>query len=199
MLTLEKKKEKVALAKAHVEAERLIAGFYTESKSDKGCSVGCDAYDIRNIKGDDWGLDDGPEVGNHAYVADYFGTPEWLEHLRDIIFESLPREDRAEWHIDLAEALPVGIGLESVRHQIQRDILLEVAAKSIGEGKEDWREKCRASVHAVAALHGRAITEKVSEGDWSAAYSAARSAARSAAYSLMAKIILKHLREATDV
>jgi hypothetical protein len=217
MITEAKKAEKVALAKAHVEAERLISGSFIEGR--KGCSVGCDAIDIAAAKGEN-----AKNEGIHAYVADYFGTPEWLEHLRDAVFEGLPKKERADWHVNIAEALPVGVDFEPIRHRIHRDILLEVAAKSIGDGGEEWREQCRSAVNSVAALHEKSLSGKIVDEEWSAARAAAeeeaaawsaaaaskkaRSAARSAAtaskkarsaaaaYQKIAEIVLKHLREA---
>jgi hypothetical protein len=180
MLTLEKKQEKVAMAKAHAEADRLVAGFFTHEEDNKGCSVGCDAFDIRAIKGEDWSLWDGPG-DYHAYVADYFGTPEWLEHLRDAVFEGLPKEDRSDWHVNIAEALPVGVSFGPIKHRILRDILLEVSAPSIGDGDEDWRVACRTAVQSVAALHEQAITKTVQNEDWAAARDAARAVAWDAA------------------
>ena len=176
MFTEEKKLEKVALAKSHSAADRLAARFFTRNSDNRGCSVGCDAYDIRLKNGDDWDLEEGPEDGYHAYVASYFGTPEWLEYLRDTIFEGLPEADRAGWHVNLAEALPVQGDFERARRLILRDILLEIAAKSIGEGDEDWRVRCRSAVQRVAALHNRAAVEPVSQAEWDAARAAAKAA-----------------------
>ena len=181
MITEEKKAEKVALAKAHAKADRLVSGFFTHESDNRGCSVGCDAYDIRALKGDDWDLDKGPDDNYHAYVADYFGTPEWLEGLRDTIFEGLPQNDLSAWHIDIAEALPVGVDFEPIRHRIQRDILLEVAVTAIGEGGEAWRVACKAAVQAVAALRDTAVTEEVPSEARAAAEAAARAAVEAAA------------------
>ena len=175
MITEEKKQEKIAMAKAHAKADRLVAGFFTHDEDNKGCSVGCDAFDIRALKGDDWYLDDGPD-NYHAYVADYFGTPEWLEHLRDAVFEGLPQKARSEWHVNIAEALPVGVDFQPIKHRILRDILLEVADKSIGDGDEDWRIACRAAVLSFAALHDRAATKTIQKEEWDAADDAARAA-----------------------
>lgn len=182
MITLDKKLEKVEMAKAHAEADRLIAGIFTSNEDNRGCSVGCDAYDIRELKSDDWDLDEGPYGFNyHAYVADYFGTSRWLEQLRDAIFEALPKKDRAAWHVDIAEALPVDVDFEPIEHLIRRDILLNVSLESIGEGEESWRVVCRDVVQAVADLHERALTEKVTTMEWEAARAVATRAAKCAA------------------
>ena len=183
MITEAKKRQKVAMAKAHAEADRLVAGFFTEQESIRGCSVGCDAFDIREIKGENWDLDAEPNGNIHAYVADYFGTPEWLEHLRDVIFEELPEQARSEWHVNIAEALPVGVDFKPIKHSIFRDILLEVVLPLVADGNEDSHRACRDAVQSVATLHDRAITENIELAEWdaaSAAASAASAASRSA-------------------
>src|SRR5690242_11693195 len=137
MITAEKKAEKVAFALHHREADMLVSGTYVEKANGgfHGCSVGCDAISIALAKKENPLLLGG---GHHAYVANYFGTPEWLEYLRDSIFESLPSGEREQWHVDLAEALPVGVDFKPIRHAIQRDILREVALPACGEGEEKW-------------------------------------------------------------
>lgn len=104
MITAEKKAEKVAFALHHREADMLVSGTYIEKDngSFQGCSVGCDAISIALAR-----KQNPMELrgSTHAYVADYFGTPEWLEYLRDSVFEGLPSADRIQWHVDLAEAL----------------------------------------------------------------------------------------------
>ena len=117
----------VEQAKKHYEQDMLIAGTYGETDTDvfRGCSVGCFAYEISGQ------ADDNP----HKIVADDRGLPEWLIHLQDRIFEGLPLEDRKKWHVQLAEAIPVGIDLEPVRHKLaimRMDKLIALQQRNIG-------------------------------------------------------------------
>ena len=117
----------VEQAKKHYEQDMLIAGTYGETDTDvfRGCSVGCFAYEISGQ------TDDNP----HKIVADDRGLPEWLIHLQDRIFEGLPLEDRKKWHVQLAEAIPVGIDLEPVRHKLaimRMDKLIALQQRNIG-------------------------------------------------------------------
>jgi hypothetical protein len=117
----------VEQAKKHYEQDMLIAGTYGETDAEvfRGCSVGCFAYEILGQ------TDDNP----HKIVADDRGLPEWLIHLQDRIFEGLPLEDRKKWHVQLAEAIPVGIDLEPVRHKLaimRMDKLIALQQRNIG-------------------------------------------------------------------
>ena len=121
------KKLHVEQAKKHYKQDMLIAGTYGETDTDvfRGCSVGCFAYEISGQ------TDDNP----HKIVADDRGLPEWLIHLQDRIFEGLPLEDRKKWHVQLAEAIPVGIDLEPVRHKLaimRMDKLIALQQRNIG-------------------------------------------------------------------
>ena len=117
----------VEQAKKHYEQDMLIAGTYGETDTDvfRGCSVGCFAYEISGQ------TDDNP----HKIVADDRGLPECLIHLQDRIFEGLSLEDRKKWHVPLAEAIPVGIDLEPVRHKLaimRMDKLIALQQRNIG-------------------------------------------------------------------
>src|SRR5690606_5332993 len=104
------KQRAVEAAKRHRDQDMLLAGTYGRMDGTfRGCSVGCDAYDITGELLAD---------GYHRITAEYFGFPEWLERLRDAIFEGLPNDERRDFHVRLKEAIPVGVDIEPVRHRL---------------------------------------------------------------------------------
>tara|TARA_R110000868_G_C10761196_1_gene753919 strand:+ start:70 stop:825 length:756 start_codon:yes stop_codon:yes gene_type:complete len=168
MMTEAQKEARVARAKRHVAADMLIAGAYIENG--RGCSVGCDA---REIKGRD------PDDDYHAIVAAHDGTPEWLEHLRDAIFEGLPADKRGWWHVALAKAIPANVDLQRHYHLICAS-MLDMALESSATWDDEYRRQCVAAITSVRDLHLKAEPkERVASR---AASSAAESAARSAAW-----------------
>jgi hypothetical protein len=147
MLTVEKKAARVANAKRHAELDLLVSGEYISAEyPGKGCSVGCDAIDIMRSKGAY------QENNFHKLVADYFGTPEWLEQLRDKIFEGLPTKERANWHVELAEALPVNQDMQPYLHKIMVMLLKKVMKRS-GDWKTPYKQKVINVVKHVITLH----------------------------------------------
>ena len=175
------KKLHVEQAKKHYEQDMLIAGTYGETDTDvfRGCSVGCFAYEISGQ------TDDNP----HKIVADDRGLPEWLIHLQDRIFEGLPLEDRKKWHVQLAEAIPVGIDLEPVRHKLaimRMDKLIALQQRNIGASNIvqqtiDVLDIVRQCHEAELSKDSCDWAAAVVAADWSAAAAAsARSAAASA-------------------
>ena len=176
----------VEQAKKHYEQDMLIAGTYGETDTDvfRGCSVGCFAYEILGQ------TDDNP----HKIVADDRGLPEWLIHLQDRIFEGLPLEDRKKWHVQLAEAIPVGIDLEPVRHKLaimRMDKLIALQQRNIGAS--NIVQQTINVLNIVRQCHEAELSKDscdwaaaVVAADWSAAWSA-WSAARSAARSVSAQ------------
>lgn len=190
----------VQAARHHAEFDRLRAGTYGEMNGGfHGCSVGCDYYDIRG------------EIGDrpHATTADYFGWPQWLEHLRDRIFEGLPDGQRNDFHVRMKEAVPVGADLEPVRHKLalrRLDRLIGEQTKALDTAADEHglRAAIRQVITAMqqvrscheAEIGGNACdisaawsaAESARSAAWSTAWSAARSArsawsARSAAWS----------------
>ena len=175
------KKLHVEQAKKHYEQDMLIAGTYGETDTDvfRGCSVGCFSYEISGQ------TDDNP----HKIVADDRGLPEWLIHLQDRIFEGLPLEDRKKWHVQLAEAIPVGIDLEPVRHKLaimRMDKLIALQQRNIGASNIvqqtiDVLDIVRQCHEAELSKDSCNWAAAVVAADWSAAAAAsARSAAASA-------------------
>jgi hypothetical protein len=102
----------VAQAKHHLAADMLVTGTYGTYGYGmfRGCSIGCMARDIDSSATN---IDD-----VHKTVADHAGWPLWLVHLNDVIFEGLPKGSREKFHVQLREAIPVGVNLEPVRHQL---------------------------------------------------------------------------------
>ena len=195
------KKLHVEQAKKHYEQDMLIAGTYGETDAEvfRGCSVGCFAYEISGQ------TDDNP----HKIVADDRGLPEWLIHLQDRIFEGLPLEDRKKWHVQLAEAIPVGIDLEPVRHKLaimRMDKLIALQQRNIGASNivqqtidvldivrqcheaELSKDSCNWAAAVVAADWSAAESAESAASAWlaSAAESAAWSAAAAASASARA-------------
>mgnify|MGYP000607388941 FL=1 len=193
MLSVEQKAERVARAERHAESDRLVSGDYIRMNGDwKGCSVGCDFVEIQLGKGLDINTINANGGDFHSVVAEHDGTPEWLEHLRDKIFEGLPAEDRAWWHVSLAKSLPVGVDLGPAYHLICIRILNDLLSQ-----KESWPESCRGqvadSINQTIAFH-QEPTETARSAAWSAAESA-WSAADSAAWSAANKRIALHIIE----
>ena len=167
MLTLEKKMARIERAKQHAAADRLRSGYYSDDADhSRGCSVGCDAIDIAGWQSQF----DNP----HAIVAEHDGTPEWLEYLRDAVFENLPKEDRARWHVELAEALPVGVDMQPAYHAICAAMLQQTL-----EHRPTWADSCgvevEAAIRQVIAYHS-----DPTDIARNAARNAGRSAARNA-------------------
>ena len=162
------KKLHVEQAKKHYEQDMLIAGTYGETDTDvfRGCSVGCFAYEILGQ------TDDNP----HKIVADDRGLPEWLIHLQDRIFEGLPLEDRKKWHVQLAEAIPVGIDLEPVRHKLaimRMDKLIALQQRNIGAS--NIVQQTIDAIKLVRQCHEAELSKD--SCDWEVAVAAAESAA----------------------
>ena len=168
----------VEQAEAHAAADMLQAGTYGQGDgaSFRACSVGCFARDH--------GI-----TGNlHAGLAEKFALPEWLWRLRDSMFEGLPQEDRASFHVEFSKRTPVGVDLEPVRHWLaiaRIDRMLETQRKALEANHAHGVHE--AIQQTIAALEvGRRAHEAAAGGnscELSAARSAAWSAARPAAES----------------
>lgn len=171
--------------KQHIEADRLVKGTYGNAEH-RGCSVGCDAMDITGYVC----------VYPHAIVAEHDGIPEWIEHLRDAIFEGLPIEDAITFHLDIAEAIPVGVDLTRTYHRLMAWLLGDDSPAADGNNHPSVAD----AFAGVRKLHERAIAGDTPTDDvWSAAGSAARAAAWSATWSRIAAKLLELLRLEIDV
>ena len=179
-------KNRLARAIRHAEQDRLIAGTYHQMNGKpKGCSVGCDAFDIHIESGKEPA--DFNDSGCHLAVAENDGTPEWLERLRDKVFEGLPESKRSWWHVELAKALdelpkPItDAQFKQFFHQICIGILKNVLRHK-GTWQGEYRDKVIDSIQKTIEYHQDPSEAKRSAA-WSAAWSAAESAAESEAES----------------
>jgi hypothetical protein len=165
----------VAQAKHHLAADMLVSGTYGECNASnfRGCSIGCMAHDIDPSR-DDY----------HKLVAEHAGWPEWLARLNDSIFEGLPKGERETFHVDLREAIPVGVDLEPVLHKLalrRIDRLIELQTSALGksvESVDDVIQETLAALIQVRRCHEAEIGGNVC--DWSAARSAAWASAEAA-------------------
>ena len=116
------KKKAVEAAIRHRDMDMLMSGTYGVRISNdfKGCSIGCDAFDITG----------GIAYDPHQATADYFGFPLWFERLRDEIFEGLDQAGRVNWHVDIKQAVPIGMD-ESDFDQVKKDFLVWLMEENI--------------------------------------------------------------------
>ncbi|SDW93886.1 hypothetical protein [Lysobacter enzymogenes] len=174
------KAEHVAQAEHHAAADMLMSGTYGEGSGAnfRGCSVGCFAHEINPDEYGNW----------HETVAEARGLPEWLIRLQDSIFEGLGQDERAQFHVELAKRIPVGVDLEPVKHRIAvARIDRALATQRVALEAKHPHGVHEAVEQTIAALEvGRRAHEAAAGGQscdlWSAR-SAAESAARSAAWS----------------
>jgi hypothetical protein len=156
--------------KAHREADNLIQGRGWENG--KGCAIGCTLEDY-----------------DHSRYPIELGLPEWLARLEDTIFEGLPKAHAMTWPQRFLEAIPVGVNVESVRHQLAiRRLDRLIVLQTSNRGKHDACidtviDQTIKAIEQVKALHFAEVDGKNCPLPESAAWSAAESAARSAAWS----------------
>ena len=96
------KRDALSLAAEHRAADRLVHGAYFAGNQ-RGCSVGCFARDLYGADGDE---------DIHQRTADALGLPVWVLRLQDHTFESLPLEQSRDFHVELFDAIPVGVDLD---------------------------------------------------------------------------------------
>jgi len=107
-------------------------------------------------------------------LARLFGTPndEWLFRYLDRMFQRLPSEDSRLLAEQFYAALPVGIDVAPLRHQL--------AVRRMGRLlKEDHGENVNKAIIGVLVCHEQALVGN--DPDWNSAYSAAWAAAWAAA------------------
>jgi hypothetical protein len=169
----------VAQAKHHLAADMLMVGTYGFNHLGGafcGCSVGCMAHDI----------DPTARYHNdvHKTVADHAGWPLWLVHLNDVIFEGLPRGARETFHVQLREAIPVGVDLEPVRHQLvirHLDRLIACQEKNLGKHDKAVNAVIAQTMDAIRQVRQCHEAEIAGHDcDWVAARKLAGSAASAA-------------------
>ena len=194
MLSYHNKPELKALAikaaQHHADQDMLIKGTYGHiDGSFKGCSVGCDAYDIMLAQGESKkSINSLISNDPHQITSEYFGFPAWLEKLRDTLFEHL--EDNEGWHVSLKESIPVGVNQKRF-DIVKARFLLFILNGNIDRVNsldlpKDLKEEVIGSINQCAALHQTVIDggefpwSAVESAAWSAVESAVESAARSA-------------------
>ena len=178
------KNRHIEQAKRHYELDMLVTGTYEYIQNDffRGCSVGCFAHEIKpNFKSE--------AIDPHQIVAEYLNLPEWLIRLQDTIFEGLPPDERKEWHVQLAEAIPVGKDLEPVRHllairRVNRLITLQQKMLNNRLSVKPVIEQVIAALILVRECHEAELNKNTC--DWKTAESAARAAESAAAESAAA-------------
>jgi len=181
-MNLSQKTLRVERAKRHRDTDMLLKGNFIHGEEvPKACSVGCDLIDISD---EPWNEID--TEGCHAKVAAHDGTAEWIEMLRDKIFEGLPTDKSSWWHVALAEALPeddkriARFGSDDWKpyfHAVSIAIL-EFALEQKECWKDPYRPLVESAINQVIEYH-----TDPSQGKRSAAESTAESAAESAAWS----------------
>ena len=78
------------------------------------------------------------------------GWPRWLAELGAYFFDNAPNEELWERTIAFASAVReadnAGVDWDEIFCKIRLDSILPIAMKSIGEGNEEWRVRCRKAV-----------------------------------------------------
>jgi len=152
----------IGMMRDHMDHDRLVKGLYWEDG--KGCDIGC--------------LTGG---SNHNLFPEYFGQPEHLAYLFDVIFEGLPTDKAIEWPLAHIEAVAEGADLSIVWNRFAHWLLVD---KEHGVIRFcDGDEGARAAVELMASLHARSVAgDAPSEMEWDAARAAAGPTAWDAAW-----------------
>lgn len=169
MTTAKQKAARIARAKEHVTTDRLNGRFYS---------------DVSDIAG--WQ----PQYDNpHAIIAEHYGTPKWLEHLSDLVFEGLPADKLSWWHVALAEALPVGVDLQPAYHQICVAILTQTPDhREIFP--DEYGPQVATAIEQAIAYHSDPSDEKRMAARWMAsAWSAVGSSVDSSRPNALTRVV----------
>lgn len=130
------KKKYVDRVLAHQAADSIIQG--TGWENGKGCAVGCtlENYDRKR------------------YPIE-LGLPEWLAYLEDRIFECLPKEEALLWPAKFLEAVPIGVDVEIVMHQLairRMDRILKIQTEALDKNEGDVRATILRTVNAITVV-----------------------------------------------
>jgi hypothetical protein len=153
----------------HKDFDLLRAGSYCNLENGKflrGCSVGCDAFDIAGVD---------VEVNYHHVTSEFFGFPLWFERWRDRVFEGLPAPERYDFHPALKIAVPKGFDIDSLKYKmtIKRMSFLQTL-KPVIENKKVFET-------LQAVIDGCVYQLADKKVDWIALHKLARAAATAAA------------------
>jgi len=120
--------EFIAECEAHRAADRYMAEDYWRDDLQRGCAVGCAVQTVNRR------LSLSPPINSndHAGLAHALGWPVWLVYLQDVVFEKLPVDQRADWPVNLAIAVPENVDLEPVLSRINARILREIVLPIAG-------------------------------------------------------------------
>jgi hypothetical protein len=183
--------EFIAECEAHRAADRYMAGHYWRPEQQRGCAVGCAVQTVNQR------LRLSPPIGSndHAGLARALGWPAWLVHIQDVVFENLPGDQRVNWPVNLAIAVPENVDLGPVLSRINARILREMVLPIAGT-----------SADVVARVANGLETDWVNddpdaaaaEAEWAAEWAAltaerAADAADAAAWTTIAAIVLEEV------
>ena len=149
--------------KKHAELDNIIQG--TGWYNGKGCAVGCTL-----------------ENYDHSRYPIELGLPEWLARLEDGIFENLPLAEAKEWPAKFLAAIPVGVDVEIVRHQLavrRLDRLIKIQENLLSNNIGELRlviSKTIAAIKTVKSCHEAEIGKNICEISFEEAAIAAKSA-----------------------
>ena len=141
------------MAIRHRDQDLLMAGLYGLGGARRACSVGC------------FNRDYGNRADDHAALAESTGYPKWAHLLQDDIFEGLPENKRANFHVDFARTCEGVTDWQAKFHKTMIAILGIALPHDTSEGQV---------VQAAINLHKRGAS--VTDDEWAAAETAARSA-----------------------
>ena len=187
------KKAFVKEIEKHRKADAILQGTYgKENGTWKGCAVACSLRSLAILDGEELKT----EYSNHADYETKLGIPEWLARLEDTIFEGLPVGEAKEWPVQFAEAIPVGVNLESVKWEFGAFLMKENIERVLSlDISEELKKQIVDAIRGVLSLHENAIKTGVwDESAAKSAWSAAKSAAKSAVYTRYAKELLQLLQ-----
>jgi hypothetical protein len=151
----------------HRELDNIIQG--TGWEDGKGCAVGCTL-----------------ENYDHSSYPIELGLPKWIAHLEDRIFEGLPGEEAMFWPEQFLSAIPVGMDVEPIKHQLairRMNRLIDLQTRNINDDNSGLLKQVIIAINAVKKCHETELLSNTCSIDWESASWAARSAASSAARS----------------
>ena len=193
------KAQLVDAARAHRLADEYVAGTYQDDSASefRGCSVGCSLHDVQKLRGVEV-----RDYGDHGQLAEALGVPEWLTRLQDQIFEGLSAGDREAWTERLYAAIPVGVDISHVKHElaIRRLRRLVVAQERARDEMSDdeWGVKS-AIATVVSALEQTISAHEIASHDTESAAWSAESAAWSVAHRAEADDLIALLEQMQEV
>ena len=149
------KEQALALAQRHYDHDQFAKGTYGVGEYGttefKGCSVGCMAN------------------GEHEDYLDLFGVIPQIAHLSDSIFEGLNVAESKEWTLQLFNAIKTGSNTKIIYYHFIHWLLVDENFGMI-------RFNDHQCIRNIANLHLKAVTETVTQEEWTAAAVDARSA-----------------------